>query len=277
MKVTVLVDNNTLIDQYYIGEPGIAFFLECDGKKYLFDTGFSDVFLQNACKMNINLLSLDAVVLSHGHNDHTWGLSELLKLYSKNSHIGDVSSKPLVLAHPDVFLPRFCNGADIGSLITVERLKQTFTLELSKEPVWLTDKLVFLGEIVRNNNFEALSPLGEIRRSDIWEDDFIYDDSALAYKSDKGLVIITGCSHAGICNIIEQARRICKEDRVYDIIGGFHLLNPLSDRLNKTVDYFRELKPKAVHSCHCTDLQSKISLAQVTNVEEVGVGLVLEY
>jgi 7,8-dihydropterin-6-yl-methyl-4-(beta-D-ribofuranosyl)aminobenzene 5'-phosphate synthase len=71
MKITVLVDNNTMIDRYFQGEPGVSYFIECDDKKYLFDTGYSDIFLRNATKMGINLLALDAVVISHGHNDHT--------------------------------------------------------------------------------------------------------------------------------------------------------------------------------------------------------------
>ena len=95
----------------------------------------------------------------------------------------------------------------------------------------------------------------------------------MVYKSSQGLVIITGCSHSGICNIIEYARKICKESRVSDIIGGFHFLKPKKMLLRKTLDYMKQLKPGAVHACHCTDLKSKIALAEVVNLEEVGVGL----
>ena len=114
-------------------------------------------------------------------------------------------------------------------------------------------------------------------REGVWEDDFVLDDSALAYISDNGLVIITGCSHAGICNIIEHAKKVCNEEKVYDVIGGFHLLNPSPNKLNNTVEYFKKCQPHAIYACHCTDLHSKIHLARVTNVKEVGVGLVLEY
>lgn len=95
--------------------------------------------------------------------------------------------------------------------------------------------------------------------------------------SDNGLVIITGCSHAGICNIIEYAKKVCNEERVYDVIGGFHLLKPSQYKLSNTVGYLEKCQPHAIYPCHCTDLHSKISLAQVTNVEDVGVGLVVEY
>lgn len=75
MKLTVLVDNNTYIDQYYLGEPGVSYFIEDCGIRILFDTGYSDVYVRNAKKMGIDLSELDAVVLSHGHNDHTGGLA----------------------------------------------------------------------------------------------------------------------------------------------------------------------------------------------------------
>ena len=73
MKLTVLVDNNTIIDRYFQGVPGVSYFIECDDRRYLFDTGYSDLFLKNATKMGIKLSVLDGVVISHGHNDHTWG------------------------------------------------------------------------------------------------------------------------------------------------------------------------------------------------------------
>ena len=107
--------------------------------------------------------------------------------------------------------------------------------------------------------------------------DRVLDDSALVYQSQKGLVIITGCSHSGICNIIAHAQKVCKEDRVADIIGGFHLLNPTTDQLAGTLDFFKKLAPQAVHACHCTDLESKIALSRVADIREVGVGLTLQY
>ena len=85
------------------------------------------------------------------------------------------------------------------------------------------------------------------------------------------------CSHAGICNIIEQAKEIFKDDRIIDVIGGFHLQNPSQKQMKGTKSYFQKIKPGAVHTSHCTDLQSKIELAEVVKVKEVGVGLELNY
>ena len=166
----------------------------------------------------------------------------------------------MLVAHPLTFLTRTVNG-------------------LGEDPVWLTENQVFLGEIERKNDFEAKSPIGKIVKPnfEFGEDDYLMDDSALAYKSSRGLVIITSCSHAGICNIIEYAKKICEDNRIIDIVGGFHLLNPSKEQLQGTLEYMKKLQPNEVHACHCTDLNSKIALSRVVNLKEVGVGLKLEY
>jgi 7,8-dihydropterin-6-yl-methyl-4-(beta-D-ribofuranosyl)aminobenzene 5'-phosphate synthase len=278
MKLTILVDNNTLIDRYFYAEPGVSYFIEDEGKRILFDVGYSDVFIRNAQKMNINLLDMDFVVLSHGHLDHTWGLDPLIRLYTE-AKIEEIDhKKPTLIAHPLTLLTKTLNGLEeIGSTLSEEKLSQHFQVKLSKEPVWLTERLVFLGEIERKNDFEAKKPIGKIITDDLEEDDYLVDDSVLVYKSSRGLVIITGCSHAGICNIVEYAQEICEGESVIDIVGGLHLLNPPEEQLQGTLDYMKALQPTEVHACHCTDLNSKIALSKIVNLKEVGVGLTLEY
>ena len=278
MELTVLVDNNTLIDRYFYGEPGVSYFIEDEGKRILFDVGYSDVFIKNAQKMNIDLLNVDFLVLSHGHLDHTWGLVPLIKLYTEAIIEKINHKKPTLVAHPLTFLTKKINGLnEIGSVISEEKLSRHFNIKLSKDPVWLTEKLVFLGEIERKNDFEAKRSIGKIVKDNFENDDYLIDDSALVYKSSIGLVIITSCSHAGICNIVEYAKKICEEDNIIDIIGGFHLLNPSKEQLQGTLEYMKKLEPDEVHACHCTDLNSKIALSKVINLREVGVGLKLEY
>jgi len=95
--------------------------------------------------------------------------------------------------------------------------------------------------------------------------------------TEAGLVIITGCSHSGICNITEYAKEVCGDSRVLDIIGGFHLLEPSEERMRGTLEYLKKLGPGCVRACHCTDLNSKIELSKVCRLKEVGVGLQIEY
>jgi len=267
-----------LIDRYFFAEPGLSFLIEEGDKKILFDVGYSDIFIKNAYKMNMRFWDIDYLVLSHGHLDHTWGLPDLIRLYTE-AKIESINYKvPSLVAHPLALVPKEMGELkEIGSMIPVDEIKRHFSLKLSSNSIWLTEKLVFLGEIKRKNNFEAKHPIGKIKGNEKDEDDFIMDDSALAYCSKDGLIIITGCSHAGICNIIEQAKQVCKDNRVIDIIGGFHLQNPDKKQIEGTVNYFKSLQPKTLHACHCTDLKSKIALSETSDLQEVGVGLVLEY
>ncbi|MDK2982128.1 MAG: 7,8-dihydropterin-6-yl-methyl-4-(beta-D-ribofuranosyl)aminobenzene 5-phosphate synthase [Chloroflexota bacterium] len=278
MRLTVLVDNNTLIDQYLLGEPAVSYYIESEGRKILFDAGYSDVFLLNAAKLGIDLTQLDTVVLSHGHLDHSWGLAHLLRLYSEARATGRMTHNPMLIAHPLVFTQRSYQGdPHIGSLLQPQDLAPFFDIQLSREPVRLTERLTFLGEIERRNGFEAQESLGETHVDGQHAPDWVLDDTALAYCAEDGLVVVTGCSHAGICNITEQARRICAQEKVLDIIGGFHLQNPSEKQMNGTVNYLAQLEPAQVHACHCTDLQSKMVLGRAVNIREVGSGLVLEY
>ena len=280
LSLTVLVDNNTLTDRYFAGEPGLSFLLETAQKKILFDTGYSDAFLANAGRMGTDLLDLDYVILSHGHFDHTGGLVALIRhlTEAKINHIPH--QVPHLVAHPLCFCPRPMPPLpNTGSPVGEEEVRRQFPVTLSVSPVWITSDLVFLGEIPRRFTFEQTDPG---TRTVIMPDgrtapDFLLDDSALAYRSEAGLVIITGCSHAGICNITEYAREVCGEDRIFDIIGGFHLLKPSPEQMQGTCAYLRDLVPKAVHACHCTSLQAKIALSGYCPVQETGVGLKLEY
>lgn len=280
MRLIVLVDNNTVIDRYFTGEPALSFLVEDEKTKVLFDVGYSDAFLKNAAAMDISLLDVDYIVLSHGHLDHTWGLDPLLKRYTGAAIEKTPFKRPLLVTHPLTFKSKQKEDlGEIGSLISEEKLTRHLDMKFSKTPFWLTEKLVFLGEIERKNDFEARKSLGKviIDQSKGWEDDYITEDSALVYKTPQGLVVITGCSHSGICNIVEYAKKVCEDERIIDIIGGFHLLDPSKEVLAKTLDYMKKVNPHEVHACHCTDLPSKVALAGVVSLKEVGVGLKLDY
>jgi 7,8-dihydropterin-6-yl-methyl-4-(beta-D-ribofuranosyl)aminobenzene 5'-phosphate synthase len=276
MKLTVLVDNNTLIDRYFIAEPGLSFLIQDEDATILFDTGYSGVFLDNAQKMGLDLANLDYLVLSHSHLDHTWGIDRLLKYYTELAIEKRPFKKPKLVTHPQTFTSVRTDELDqIGSLLSVDKLDKHFTMQLNKKPLRLSERLIFLGEIPRENDFEAIDTIG--RKEGAEEGDRVIEDSALVYHSDRGLVIITGCSHAGICNIVEYAKQVCANDKIAEIIGGLHLQSSSLQQLQGTLDYMEQLQPNVVRACHCTDLDSKIALSSVVNIKEVGVGLSVEY
>jgi len=277
MQIKVLVDNNTIIDRYYVGEPAISYLVSDEKTKILFDLGYSDIFIKNARQMDETLLDIDYVVVSHGHNDHTGGLTPLVKLYSEAKTEKVSFINPKLIAHPEAFTYKEYEGDEIGSLIGREKINKYFDVTLSKEPLWIADNIVFLGEIERGNDFENLDPVGCCEENGVMVDDYVKDDSAMVYKTDEGLIIITGCSHAGICNIIEYAKKVCQDDRIVDILGGFHLMNPSETQRNGTLEYFKNCDIKNIHPCHCTSLKYKIELSKLTSVNEVGVGLSLAY
>ncbi|BCJ95929.1 MBL fold hydrolase [Anaerocolumna cellulosilytica] len=270
MRITVLTDNHTYIDKYYLGEPAVSYYIEIDGIKILFDTGYSDVFLRNGRDMGIDFTALDYVVISHGHNDHTGGIPLLLQELDRNS------AKRALIAHPDIFAERYAEGINISPKVAVEEVQQYFTLKLTQEPIQLTPHLYFLGAVPRRNDFEAKDAVG-IRRTQVGDvEDFVVDDSALVYKGEKGIYIITGCSHAGICNITEYAKEVTEEEQVLGILGGFHLFE-MNQQAEKTIEYLKQLKIPSLYPCHCTSLRLKAEMMKNMQVEEAGVGLVLEW
>lgn len=267
MKLKVLLDNNTYIDEYYLAEPAVSYYIEDEETKILFDTGYSDIFIKNAKKMNINLENLDKLVISHGHNDHTGGLEYFIKtIQNKNIEL---------IAHPHCFYKKYFEKEYIGTPVTKEILEENFKLVLSNTPIQISKNIIYLGEIPNSNGFENREIIGNYENKNELADDCVKDDSAIVYKSSKGLFIVTGCSHSGICNIIEYAKKVCKEEKIYGVIGGFHLFN-CDDRLYKTIEYFKENQLKEIYPCHCVSLKAKIEIGKELNIEEVGVGLELE-
>lgn len=278
MKLTVLTDNNILQSQNFLAEHGLSFYIESEGKKILFDCGYSDVFLKNAFKMGINLLDLDYIIFSHGHYDHTWGLAHYLPFYVSAIKQGKEVKRPTILTHPETFSEKFEEKTgEIGFLISIEKLKKVFDVELTDKPFKITEKLTFLGEIPRENDFEAKVPLAKVLKNGKYKDDYIIEDSALVYKTDEGLSIITGCSHSGICNIIEYAKKVYNKNEISKVIGGFHLIKPSEEKMNKTINYLKAQNIKELYPCHCTDFTAKVQLAKNLNTKPAGIGLNLSF
>jgi len=278
MKLTVLMDNNTIIDRYFLAEPAVSYFIEEGNTTVLFDAGYSDAFMVNAAKLGIDVTTADYLAISHGHIDHTGGLEPLLRRCMERRFDNPAAKCPKMVAHPAAFIPKEFNGTvSIGIFVSKEACAGSMEILESREPVWFTERLVFLGEIQRRFDFERPGPIGVRKEAGGDVPDELPDDTALAYKGENGLVVITGCSHAGICNIVEQAKEITGVDTVYDIIGGFHLLDPPTRQLEGTAEYLASLSLPVLSACHCTDFKSRVKLSGVAPMREIGSGLQIEY
>lgn len=267
MKLTVLMDNNTFIDRYYLGEPALCFYIEDEEERILFDTGYSGAFIKNARDMGIDLGKLTAVVFSHGHNDHTRGFTFLAEEY-------DLSGVKLI-AHPGVFARRKDNELEVGAPFAKEYCESLGMRILDGSgPVKLTSNLWFLGTIRRTTAFEG-GTTGMILEGNRWLGDPVSDDSALVYQSSEGPFVITGCSHSGICNIIRSALDLCGGERVSGLIGGLHLLR-CDERLKATIDFLKAHTAGPLYACHCVSLAAKCEMMKQLLLQEVGVGLSIE-
>lgn len=235
MKITILHEE---LEHFKEKGSGFSVYIETDGKNILFDASNdkkgTDI-LSNAKELGIDLFNkADFIILSHGHYDHTNGLKAL------------TGTKAVVIAHPDCFEGKFHGESQIGAPFSKKGMEGNFKLHLSKKPYFIDKNTVFLGEIPRTTSFEAKKPVGKRENR---EDDFVFDDSALAVKTKKGLIIISGCSHAGICNIIEYAKQVCNDDRIYVLLGGFHLFDPgITD---KTIKFIKKQGINRLYPAHC--------------------------
>jgi Metal-dependent hydrolases of the beta-lactamase superfamily II len=268
VKLKVLVDNNTYIDQYYYGEPAVSYYIEDEDTRLLLDVGYSDLFIRNANALDVDLKNINTIVISHGHDDHTRGLKYYFEQNNKNNI--------MIIAHPDTFKEKIIDNLKICSPILQEELKEKCNLVLSKEPKKVSKNIIFLGEIPQINNFEIRKSIGKQIVGETLIDDYVMDDTALVYKSEHGLYIITGCSHSGICNIVEYAKQVCNDNRVLGIIGGFHLFE-VTEQVNRTIEYLKQNNLKELYPCHCTSFAVRATMHKFLPVKEVGVGLELNW
>lgn len=159
---------------------------------------------------------------------------------------------------------------------SADALQQICTLQVSAQPLQLTEHVYFLGQIPRQIPFEPAAPNGFVKRNGVLQPDFLWDDTALVYCGADGLSIITGCSHSGICNIAAYAQQLFQQQPIVRIIGGLHLLKQ-DERLTQTAAYLAALQLKEFHPCHCVSLAAKLALSQWLPLSEVGSGHVLEW
>ena len=265
LKITTLADN--LAGSKCLGEWGFSCLLnlvDAKGKDraILFDTGMApDVLLFNIRVLKVDLASLDCLVLSHGHHDHTGAIVEAVKLANGTK----------VYAHPHVFLPHiFIDAHGKRREIGVPKKQNRENVEAaggkivySREPVEVVPGLWTTGEIPRNS-FEDPLPMGKNERLVINVDgkevaDNVLDDQALfMVVEDVGCFVVTGCCHAGLINTLNYARKLAGVDTVYGFVGGTHLVNRSDAYVEKTINALSGLK--LISPCHCTGFKSETAL-----------------
>jgi len=250
-RVTILCENSVEIPFGIIGEHGFACLVETDKGDYLFDTGQGMGLVSNALALGKDLKKIKAIMISHGHYDHTGGLPAALKIK------GPVD----VYGHPGMFFDRFWIKDGVKRYIGIpyrrpflESLGAQF--QLNKEMVTVGPGIYLTGEIPRSTAFEKNDanmsvhpPMGEPIHPDP-----IQDDLSLVIDSDKGLIIILGCAHAGMVNIIHYVLEQMGRDRIYAIIGGTHLGFSSGDQFNETILAIEKFQIERIGVSHCTGL-----------------------
>jgi len=259
MKLSVLTENTA--SGYYTAEHGLSYFIEYENKNILFDTGHTEVFLRNAEKLNIDVDSAETVVLSHGHWDHGNGLK-----YLKNKKL---------ICHPNCFIKRYRknDSFNIGLDLSYAEFDKRFEIITSQGPYYLSENIIFLGEIPRINSFEAQTTTFV---DETGNDDFIMDDSALVIIINDELLIVSGCAHSGICNIVEYAKKITGLKKVKAVIGGFHLMKN-NYRTKKTIEYFKEQNVSQVFPSHCTKFPALVAFYNEFKTQQVTTGMIFNF
>jgi 7,8-dihydropterin-6-yl-methyl-4-(beta-D-ribofuranosyl)aminobenzene 5'-phosphate synthase len=233
-------------------------------RRLLFDTGLTP----RGCVENLRRLGqdpgdLEVIVCSHGHFDHTTGLSGLIERLGR-------TNLPVVI-HPEFWSQRriAIPGADPFELPTTSRRALEgagFDNNENRPPSFLFDRSVLItGEVDRTSGFEQGFPIHEAKRDGIWQPDpLILDDQALvANVAGRGLVVLTGCGHAGIINACRYAQRLTGVQDVHAVIGGFHLNGPFFEPIiGPTADAFERLAPDVLVPAHCTGWKATHALAQ---------------
>lgn len=241
--ITCLIDNRARFG--LSAEHGLSLFIEHGDASVLLDTGQSGAFLDNAELMGVDLAKTTHVVLSHGHYDHSGGISRALAFFAR------VGAKPLILMHPDAFIRRSIreNGEikEIGISQENRRLLEERGALLLKKSSVLADGLLYLGQIPRTNK-DSCALIGWKENG---ESDAILDDTGLACTTSQGLVVITGCAHSGISNTIGYARALSGETVVHAVVGGLHCKRMDEALVQRTHDYLASAV-RHVYGCHCT-------------------------
>jgi 7,8-dihydropterin-6-yl-methyl-4-(beta-D-ribofuranosyl)aminobenzene 5'-phosphate synthase len=231
----------------------------------LFDTGISpDGMATNFERLGLDASAIEVAVLSHGHPDHDGGFPGLTRLRGRNGL--PLTVHPLVFSRRRLALPN-APAMELPALSRSAIEAEGFEVIERRQPSLLLDGSVLItGEVDRTTEFEKGMPNHEAFRNGRWEPDpLLLDEQALVvHVQGKGLVVVTGCGHAGVINIARHAMRLTGVDRLHALIGGFHLTGPAFEPvIEPTVNAFKELAPEVLVPAHCTGWKAQHRLAAV--------------
>jgi 7,8-dihydropterin-6-yl-methyl-4-(beta-D-ribofuranosyl)aminobenzene 5'-phosphate synthase len=265
LRVTVLMEDYAGYESDYWGSHGIALLLDVKAgntsKRILMDVGQSfEALLHNMELADVEPASIEMIFLSHCHYDHTLALADVL---------GKINKEIPVVGHPEVFRKNFAldpvlKDIGSGSKNTPERL-ETLGAQLAfiKEPFPLMEGVLSTGEVERVTDFEGRG-IGtyNLEGGKLVPDSLVDDMSIIVNLKGKGLFIVTGCSHAGIVNILEHSKKITGINKIFGIIGGLHLVKADDEVIAKTIDRLDRLNPSVLIPGHCTGQKAQYRLRE---------------
>jgi 7,8-dihydropterin-6-yl-methyl-4-(beta-D-ribofuranosyl)aminobenzene 5'-phosphate synthase len=247
INITVLVENS-VHERGLKAEHGLAWHIQFGSQQVLFDTGQTDLLLENARRLGISLDRLDAIVLSHGHDDHTGGLAVVVAASPDAPVFLHPAAREPKFSVPPAGPPRFIGLPEAGRAVLVRhpaRVRETRTCTEMVNGLFVT------GEIPRRTAYE--DPGGRFFLDECaTQPDPVRDDQAVFFDTSAGLVVLLGCAHAGVINTLEYIQSFNPGRPFRAVLGGLHLLNASPERLAATVAALRQLEIPLLVPAHCT-------------------------
>jgi 7,8-dihydropterin-6-yl-methyl-4-(beta-D-ribofuranosyl)aminobenzene 5'-phosphate synthase len=255
----VTLSENTAGQTGVLAEWGLSVLIEQDGHQILMDTGAGTSVVNNAEALGVDLSKIETIVLSHGHFDHTGGLQLVL---------ASIGHEVPVIAHPDLFSAKYSHAEGkkdhyIGIPFSREEMENLGArFNLSRDPVRITDKIMTSGEIKMTTDFESIPPSCALKVGEEIVADPLLDDLSLFISTPLGLVVILGCAHRGMINILKQARQVTGLSRIHMVVGGSHLKDSKDEDVWQAISALNEMGVKKLATCHCTGMPATLLLAQ---------------